>query len=421
MVENQPQKDSKMIKRNIADSILAALSDTPVVLLNGARQTGKSTLVKWLAEKKHKAEYITFDDATTLSAARNDPSGFLAGINGPVVLDEIQKAPDLFPALKVEVDRDRTPGRFLLTGSANVLLLPKISESLTGRMEILTLYPFSQGELASKKETFLKHVFDPSHFESKLMPLKNRELLRRIKTGGFPEVVTRHSFERKAAWCASYITTILQRDIRDIADIDRLTEMPKLLALLAARAASMLNFAEISRSIGIPVATLKRYVAIFEATFLVHFLKPWSANLGKRLAKAPKIILSDTGLLTHLLGLSAEDSVPEPMIAGRLLENFVVMELFKQRSWSRTKPGIFYFRTHDGYETDVVLEDSSGKIVGIEVKSSHTVKSEDFKTLKFISEDIGSKFIKGIVLYQGDKTIPFAKNLFAMPIQALWA
>jgi len=409
-----------MIGRNITGSIIQAIADTPVILLNGARQTGKSTLVKWIGEKKHKAKYITFDDTTALSAAKNDPAGFLAGIEGPIILDEIQKAPDLLPALKLEVDRNRVPGRFLLTGSANVLLLPKVSESLAGRMEILTLYPFSQGELASNKETFLDDIFRASHFEPEPKPMKNGELMKRIKTGGFPEVVARKSFERRTAWFSAYITTILQRDIRDISDIDRLTEMPRLFSLLAARAVSILNFAEISRSIGIPVVTLRRYIALFETTFLIQLLQPWSANLGKRLIKSPKILLTDTGLLSYLLGLSVRDSVPDPMTMGRLLENFVIMELFKQKSWSRIKPGIFYYRSHDGHEVDIILENTAGRIVAIEIKASHTVKNEDFRYIKFLSEALGSKFIRGIVLYQGGQTIPFGKNIFAVPVQSLW-
>src|SRR3989338_7647027 len=298
-----------MINRHISASLLEALGDNPVVLLHGARQTGKSTLTQWLASNQHPSRYLTLDDAGVLAAAQGDPGGFIAALKESVVIDEIQRAPGLFMAIKAAVDRDRQPGRFLLTGSADVMLLPRLSESLAGRMEILTLWPLSQGEIDGIKESFLDAVF-------------GNELPTKIKI--------------RQDWSG------------ELASIEGLTLLPRLLSLLAARSTSLLNVSDISRSVAIPQTTLKRYMALLEMTFLIQTLPAWSSNLSKRLVKAPKLILNDTGLMAYLLGLSRERLAMEGTLAGPLLENFVVMELRKQAAWSRTRPQVFHFRTLTG-------------------------------------------------------------------------
>ncbi|MEA3458280.1 MAG: ATP-binding protein, partial [Candidatus Thermoplasmatota archaeon] len=329
MVETRPIDcyNLLMIPRSITPAILEALSDTPVVLLNGARQTGKSTLMQWLAKETHPARYITLDDAAVLSAARSDPTGFLAGFDGPVVLDEVQRAPELFLAIKSAVDRNRVPGRFLLTGSANPLLLPKLSESLAGRMEILTLWPFSQGELERRREDFIDRIFANRLPQFPASDLSRYELIQRVLAGGYPEVVGKVSARRRSAWFRSYVTTIVQREVRDLANIEHLAMMPRLLSLLAARAGALMNYTELSSSLGLPQSTLKRYMALFEMTFLSQPLPAWSANLGKRLIRSRKLVLNDTGLLAHLTGLDEERIKSEPNTFGALLENFVIMEL----------------------------------------------------------------------------------------------
>ncbi|OGQ73473.1 MAG: ATPase [Deltaproteobacteria bacterium RIFCSPLOWO2_12_FULL_57_22] len=410
-----------MIQRNVSAALLEALADNPVVLLHGARQTGKSTLAEWLASGGHPARYLTLDDAAVLAAARGDPSGFIAGLEGPVVLDEVQRAPELFLAIKAVVDRDRSPGRFLLTGSANVMLLPRLSESLAGRMEILTLWPLSQGEIEGVKEGFIDAVFSDS------LPnrTKNREdvsgLLARLLCGGYPVVHGRLSEARQKAWFGSYVTTILQRDVRDLANVEGLTALPRLLSLLAARAMSLLNLSELSRSIAIPQTTLKRYMALLETTFLIQTLPAWSGNLGKRLVKAPKLVLSDTGLMSQLLGLSKKRITMDANLLGPLLENFVVMELLKQVTWSRTQARLFHFRTQTGQEVDIVLEDPAGHLVGIEVKAGATVTTQDFKGLRTFAEATGRHFQRGVVLYTGTESVPFGPRLHALPVRALWS
>jgi len=409
-----------MLERHISSRLLEALADSPVVLLHGARQTGKSTLVQHITATEHPARYLTLDDAAVLGAATADPAGFLAGIEGPIALDEVQRVPELFLAIKADVDRNRKPGRYLLTGSANVLMLPKLSESLAGRMEILPLWPLSQGEIAGKRESFIDILFTDKPIKAVVGSRNGPALIDRILRGGYPEAHRREAPSRRRAWFNSYMSTILQRDVRDLANIDGLSAMPRLLALLAARVGSLLNHSEVSRSLGMPQTTLKRYMALLEATFLVHLLPAWSGNLGKRLVKSPKLYLNDTGLASSLVGQIDEHALRQSQLLGPLAENFVVMELRKQATWSRIEPGLFHFQTLGGQEVDVVLESPSGDLVGVEVKTSATVGAGDFKGLKALAEDTGKRFHRGVLLYQGLETVPFGKNLHAVPMEALW-
>jgi predicted AAA+ superfamily ATPase len=408
-----------MTNRSATGRVRAAMMDRPVVLIHGARQTGKTTLVRALAQTLEGALYVTFDDLTTLAAARSYPEGFLAGIEGTAVLDEVQRAPDALVAIKAAVDRMRTPGRFLLTGSANVLLLPHIAESLAGRMEIVTLWPFSQGEMEGVREGFVDAVFGMT---TPRFPMadSNGSLVERILQGGYPEAVASASKERRSAWFDAYILTILQRDIRDIANIAGLTEMPRLLSLLAARPMSVLNYAELSRTIGFPQSTLKRYFALLEMIFLVRTIPPWHANIGKRLVKSPKVMLCDTGLAAHLSGMDAAHLSSDRTKLGGLLENFVALEIIKQQGWSNVGASLFHFRTHEGQEVDLVLERRSGEIVGVEVKGSATVSASDFTGLRVLAQASGKRFHRGIVLYTGREIVSFGSNLWAVPMEGLW-
>jgi hypothetical protein len=409
-----------MLKRNITPKIIEALSDTPVVMLNGARQTGKSTLAQSLISEKHIGRYVTLDDATVLAAAKHDPAGFISGLGESTVIDEIQRAPELFLAIKTDVDRHRKPGRFLLTGSANVLLLPRLSESLAGRMEIFTLWPLSQGEFAGISEEFIDTLFS-ENFPSDTTRTDDTEttVLERAIRGGYPEAAARGSQTRRRAWFGSYITTILQRDVRDIANIEGLTAMPRLLSMLATRSPSLINYSELSRTAGLPQSTLKRYMALFQTIFLIDHLPAWYSNLGKRLVKTAKLVMSDTGLLTTLLAVDAAGLKNTPL-CGAVIENFVITELKKQISWSATRPAMLHYRTQTGQEVDAVLEDTAGRIVGIEVKSAKSVGGQDFRGLQSLAETSGKNFCKGVVLYGGDELVSFGTNFFAIPINFLW-
>lgn len=408
-----------MIQRKIKTKLLEALTDSPVVLIHGARQTGKSTLVKHIAENDYPAKYLTFDDAAVLSAAQSNPQEFIPAYEDNLVIDEVQRVPEIFLAIKSFVDRNRKAGKFILTGSANVLLLPKVSESLAGRIEIINLFPLSQNEINNTNYNLIDKLFE-NDFDPALKAPKKNNLTTKILTGGFPEMLARKERKRQDAWFKSYITTILQRDVRDIANIEKLSELPRLLGLFASRAGTLLNFAELSRSSAIPQTTLKRYITLLEAIFMIYLLPAWSGNLSKRLIKTPKLYLNDTGLLSHLTGFESERVFSEPLLWGRLLENFVLNELLKQASWSKFNLSLYHFRSASGQEIDFVIERNNGKLAAVEVKATAKINASDFNNIKIFADETGSKFLKGIVLYTGKEVIPFAKNMFALPIEALW-
>ncbi len=417
-----------MIQRHLTPELREALADTPVVLLNGARQVGKSTLAQRLAVEgfggAEAVRYATLDDATVLAAAEADPDGFIRSFEGPAVIDEVQRAPGLFRAIKAVVDADRRPGRFLLTGSADVFLLPSVSESLAGRMEVLTLWPFSQGEIEGRREGFVDAVYGERLPDAVLgEPVGPGDLWGRVVRGGYPEALRRSSAKRRARWYESYVTTILQRDVRDLANIEGLTQMPRLLQLLAARTGALMNYSEVSRSSGLPNSTLKRYLALLQATYLVRELPAWSANLSKRLVKAPKGLVTDTGLAAELVGASEEGggiSGAVDIVRGGLTETFVAMEIEKQRSWSRRRVTPYHFRTATGREVDVVLEDAAGALVGVEVKAATSVSGGDLKGLRALREARPDAFHRGVVLYGGDEVVAFEERLHAVPTAALW-
>jgi predicted AAA+ superfamily ATPase len=399
------------------------LADTPAVLVNGARQTGKSTLVQSAELAGQNRQYLTFDDPGILAAAKRDPNGFVAGLNMPVTLDEVQHVPEIFPVIKAAIDRKRQPGQFLLTGSANVMLLPKLSESLAGRMEVLTLWPFSQGEIHGVHESFVDTLFSQKSvgWTGKTATVPRDEWLETALAGGYPLAVARRSATRRDAWFQSYVMTMLQRDIRDLANIADVTAVPRLLSVVAARAGGLLNFADLSRSVALPQTTLKRYFALLEGTFLVQLLRPWARNLGKRVIQTPKVYLNDTGLLAYLLGATVDRLKAEGNLAGGVLENFVLMELRKQSTWSTTQPEIFYWRTASGQEVDVVLEDRAGRVVGVEVKAAATLSSNDVRGLQALATAAGKHWVRGVVLYAGTEVIPFSANLHGVPISRLWS
>jgi predicted AAA+ superfamily ATPase len=407
-----------MFRRNLQSRLETALADTPVVLVNGPRQSGKSTLVRQLADAAG-VPYRTMDDATVLAAAMADPDGFVANQPAAVAIDEIQKVPALFPAMKRAVDNDRRGGRFLLTGSANVLLLPRLADSLAGRMEVLPLLPLSQGELRGSRESFVDWAFG----QEAPPPLSARraayDLAETIVAGGYPEAIARPDPARRAAWHDAYLSAVLQRDVRDLANIQGLTDVPRLLALLAARQSGLLNVSDVARGCGLPVSSVQRYVSLLQTVFLFEPLPAWFVNLEKRITKAPKTHLVDTGLAAFLTGYDAERLRADPAFFGRLLEGFVVGEVRKQLSWSSVRATPYHFRTASGQEVDLVLESRDGRVVGIEVKGSSTVGPGDFRGLEMLSEACQGNLARGVVLYRGRTVVPFGR-FWAMPVEALW-
>jgi predicted AAA+ superfamily ATPase len=408
-----------MIERAITTRLLAALADTPVVTLVGGRQTGKSTLVSGLAEHGHEAEYVTLDDPTELAGARNDPVAFVDRFAGPVILDEIQRAPEIFLALKAAVDSDRRPGRFLLTGSANVLFVPTVAEALAGRMEVLTLWPFSAAELQGRPGgRFLELLFeDGPKFSAK--HLGPEELVSRLLAGGYPEAVAREDDERRRSWFSNYMTTILERDVRAMADIERLEQLPALLTAVALRSRGPLNKSGLSQDLGIPNSSIDRYLALLDRVFLVRRLAAWHNRLGPRLVKSPKLLVGDSGLLCSLLRVNRERLLEDDSLRGLVLEDYVGMELVKSATATQSGEDVLHYRTVKGAEIDFLVEAPDGRIAGIEVKSARSVDARDFKRFARLEQTVGDRFARGVVLYTGDRAVSFGERLAAWPISLL--
>lgn len=409
-----------MYARHITTRVREALADTPVVVLNGARQVGKSTLAQQLAVEQRR-RYVTLDEGSMLSAAAADPSGFLEGLHGPLVLDEVQRVPELFLSIKYAVDQNRAPGRFLLTGSANVLLIPDIADSLAGRMEVLSLWPLSAAELTGASEfNRADWLFDGPLEEIDIEPVDRKDLHERLAIGGFPEAVARSTPRRRAAWFSNYIDAVMHRDVRDLAHLEQLSEVPHLLALIANRSGSLLNFAELSRSTGLAQTTLKRYFNLLETLFLVVRLQAWGRNPAKRLVKSPKMFVPDSGLLAHLLA-PGSGTPEEPPWLGSWVETFVLAELRKHLAFSDRGLTLWHYRTQSGIEVDLLLEGADGRLTGVEVKAAASVTARDFKGLQHLRDTEPDRFQRGIVLYCGREVIPFRHDLFAVPISCWWS
>ena len=406
-----------MIDRFARQPLSEALSDTPVVLIHGPRQSGKSTLGQALETNR---TYVTLDDPIALSLARRDPKAFLETYPSPVMIDEVQRAPELFLAIKLNVDRDRRPGKFLLTGSANVLNLPKLADSLAGRMEIIDLLPFSQSELEDRPSNFVDSVFEES-FVPRFDKEDIKGLIDRMLRGGFPEPSLRSSQSRRDAWFTNYVRTLLERDVKDVANIDGLAQMPLLLRLLAARAGQTLNAAGLATETGIPYTSLKRYLSLLETIFLLRLVNTWSTDRSRILTKAPKAYLVDTGLLCYLGNLSAKALLDDPLRLKPVLENFVALELQKQCSFGESKPWVLHLRTIRHLGVDFVLESRQGEVVGIQVKSGTTLHEDDADGLRFLRDLAGDKFVRGVVLYCGSEIQPLDAKITGIPIGALWA
>lgn len=389
-------------------------------MLVGPRQAGKSTLVQELAAGPHPARYVSLDDLRTLEAAARDPVGFVESADDPLVIDEIQRVPELLLPIKAAIDRDRRPGRFLLTGSAQVMLLPKVSESLAGRVEMHTLWPFSQAEIEGVGNHATGLLLDGSAQPPAAPATPREELVDRVMRGGFPEAVGRPA-DRREDWLASYLSAIVQRDLRELANIERLTEIPAVLASLASRVRAPLNKTAVGSSVGIPRTSLDRYLTLLEHVFLVCRLPAWHTNRIKQITKAPKLLLSDSALLVHLLRSDRDRIAEDDSLLGAVLECFVGMELVKQIAAGSVRGSLLHMRTATGSEIDFVLEGADGRMAGVEVKASATVRGEDFKHLASLRDRLDEdRFVRGVVLYAGGERLPFGERLEAWPLATLW-
>jgi predicted AAA+ superfamily ATPase len=411
-----------MIKRQAEKQIAAAIEDARVVMVVGPRQAGKTTLVRALATGALPRSYVTLDEAGTRRAAAEDPVGFVAGLRRPVAIDEVQRVPDLLLEIKRTVDLDPRPGDFLLTGSARVLSLPKVADALVGRVQTVTLWPLAQAEIAGAEGNLVDLLFDGELPEIANAPAGLNAWLGRALAGGFPEARERAEGAARDAWFSSYLETLVERDVRDLADIRALDEVPALLSLLASRSTGPLNVASLAGELRLSEATARRYLALLDATFVLLRVPAWRRNLGKRATAAPKLQVVDSGLAAHLLGLSARRLSRAQALGGGLLESFVRMELVKHASWSESRPSIYHLRTRGGgQEVDAILERRGGQLVGIEVKATATPSKRDFRGLEELRDSRGDDFVAGVVIYSGERTLPFGDRLWALPVSALWS
>lgn len=400
------------------ERLTEALADSPAVLIHGPRQSGKTTLARSVGDRLG-YQYTTFDDDVARAAASADPIGFVADLPGRAILDEVQHVPTLFSALKAAIDRARTPGRFILTGSANVLLVPRLSDSLAGRMEILRLHPLSQGEIARTEPHFIDALFTGSFRRPRGRRLAG-ELVERVVAGGYPAALQRAQPRRRAAWYRNYVDALVERDVRDMSRISALDALPRLLAVAAANTAQTLNISELAAPFSLTRPTIKDYVTLLERVFLIDTLPPWHSNRLKRLVKTPKLHMGDTGLACALLGLDATALHADRSAFGPLLETFVFQELRRQASWHPETVTFYHFRDRDGVEVDLVLE-CGARVAGIEVKAAATVTDADFRGLRKLREATGRRFSAGVVLYDGETSAPFGEGLHALPMSTLWA
>jgi predicted AAA+ superfamily ATPase len=405
--------------RRFADArLIEALADTPVVLLHGPRQCGKTTLAKAVGSVRG-YRYLSFDDPAVLATATADPTGFIDDGGDRVILDEVQRAPGLFLAIKSAVDRDRRPGRFLLTGSSNVLLVPTLADSLAGRMGILRLHPLAQAELAGRETGFLDLLFGDG-FRGFSCERLRHTLATRVAGGGYPAALARDVPSRRASWYRDYIETLVQRDVRDLTRISSFEVLPRLLALAASQTARLINVSDLAAPFHLTRPTIRDYVTLLERLFLVEELPSWHTNRLSRLVKGSKLHLTDTGVACGLLDLEADGLWNDRGTFGQLLETFVLQELRREASWLPASVRFYHFRAKDGYEVDIVAERGGGRIAGIEVKAAASVAASDFRGLRKLAEGAGDRFVRGVVLYDGEATRSFGDHFSAVPVSALW-
>jgi predicted AAA+ superfamily ATPase len=412
------QKQMNLYPRFVYPRLLEALEDSPAVLIHGPRQCGKTTLARQLAEETGCA-YITFDDDLQLNAAKFDPIGFVADLPERVVLDEVQRVPELFTSLKFAIDEQYRPGRFILTGSANVLLLPNLADSLAGRMEIFRLCPLSQAELSRKRPVFLECLFQSGFKTGIFAQRQGKALAGRLVGGGFPAALARPNQRRREAWYRNYADTLLQRDIRDLLRVSSLELLSRLLTFAAGHTACLLNVAAIAAPFHVSRQTVGEYLALFARIFLLEELAPWHNNLMKRLVKSPKLHFVDSGLACTLLGLDEDALWSNRNLFGQMLETFVYQELRRQASWYEKNVSFTHFRDRDQIEVDIILE-SHGQTAAVEVKAASTVSSADFKGLRKLKETLQDRFVAGVVLYDGEAIVGFGERLYAIPITFMW-
>jgi predicted AAA+ superfamily ATPase len=411
------EQHATFFERKVSARVTEALTDTRVVLLSGPRQAGKTTLVKTFMGEGRR--YLTLDDVNVLATARADPIGFVRGLD-KAIIDEIQRAPELMLAIKESVDTDQRPGRFLLTGSANLMAIPAIADSLAGRMAVIPLLPLAQAEISRAPGRFLDALFSKEPVALQGETVTGQSLMSVVLAGGYPEVLKRKSFKRRQAWLNDYSALILDRDVRDVANVDQLKQLPRLLSVLAEHSGQLINNSSFAGALGLSHVTVQKYVGILDRLYLLTLLTPWSSNHLSRLVKTPKVHFLDSGLLAAVRGDDDEKLALDRARYGSLLETFVVSEIMKIAAWTDRRLSFSHYRTKDQDEVDLVIEDRRGRIIGIEVKASATVRQSDVRGLRQLREATKERFLHGYVLHDHDRVTPLGEQITAIPISTLW-
>ncbi|MBW6454854.1 MAG: ATP-binding protein [Trueperaceae bacterium] len=411
-------KAAPRFPRYLVPRLREALADSPAVLVHGPRQCGKTTLARLVGEPRG-YRYVSFDDEAVATAARADPVGFVSDLPARTILDEVQRVPEIFTSLKAAIDRRRTAGRFILTGSANVPLVPALAESLAGRMAILRLHPLAQGEIEGRRPRFIERLFRAG-FKTGVADRLGPELADRITAGGYPAALARRSAARRRAWYRDHVEAQIQRDVRDLSRIRSLDTLPRLLAFAAAQTGRLVNVADLASPFELTRQTIHEHVTLLERVFLLERLPAWHANRLSRLVKRPKLHVGDTGVACALLGVDADRIAADRPLLGALLETFVFQELRRQASWLPEPVEFFHFRDRDDFEVDIVLEQGALAVAGVEVKAAATVKESDLRGLRKLRAVAGKRFVAGVVLYDGSAGIAFGDGLFAVPVRKLW-
>ena len=422
-MDSQNSQPMTLIHRNITSSILDAMSDTPVILIQGARQVGKSTLIKMLSDQIDSMQ-VTFDDPTILAAARADPLSFVDQYPaGVLAIDEVQLFPEILRAIKLRVDENRRSGRFLLTGSANLLHTSGANESLAGRIETVILYPFSQGEINGRQEDFISRIINdtPNQALRQSSDLSRADYAAAVAAGGYPDVFTRSS-RRRRTYYQNYLSSILDHDAVELSSLKHLGRLHDLVSVLSGQTSSEFVAAGVAKLVQIPETSISAYIRLLKDLYLINELSSWGRNITHRAVSRKKVSIVDTGLAAYLNGVD-EKALADPMhgeALGALLESFVVSELFKQRTWSSEDYSIYHYRDRDKREINIIIELYDGRIIALEIKASQSASSKDFNGIRTIKDAMNDRFVCGLVLYTGADTLPFGDKLFAVPISTIW-
>jgi uncharacterized protein len=412
-----------LVERQLRPVIEELLDDLRVVVINGPRQAGKTTLLRQLHASRG-GQFYTLDQQEIFEFARADPTGFVSAGHWPMFIDEVQRGGDtLVRAIKIAVDRDPRPGSFVLSGSSRFLTIPTLSESLVGRAAVVDLWPLSMAERAGTRPTLIDQLFTHHQTLRSLppSPLTRLDYLTLTCAGGFPELLRAKSPRSRANWLTGYLTTVAQRDIRDIAQIRQAAEIPRLLGALAGLTATTVSAKRLGEMLGHDDATIARYLPLLEQVYLIHFLPAWSNNLTARATRTPKMHFVDTGLASRLVNRSPHSlAQPGEAVAGALFESFIISELLKQSVLAESDVSLFHYRDRDGAEIDCVLENPDRGWVGIEVKLASSVNGADFRHLRVMRDRQGDRFARGVLIYCGEHVVPFGDRLLAIPASALW-